>query len=217
MAGNIIVCPNCNERIENPLIIKKEKFLIVEGRDDEEFFGTYLEKLKIIDVQVAGIGGKTRIRAILKALRTDPLFNRVTSLGIIRDADDNYDAAFQSIQNGLKDAGLPIPRNALIQTKTSPKVTVMILPSKGLSGALEDICLESVKDNPAMLCVDDYFKCLEAKGVYKSKEHLAKAKVRVFLSSCKDPTLSLGIAAKKGVWPLDSVLFKGIKEFLQSL
>lgn len=218
MAGRIIVCPRCDERIEEKLKIVKPKLLIVEGRDEEEFFNAFLENLEISDVQVAGVGGKTKIRSNLKALKTtDPYFAQVISLGIIRDADEDHRAAFTAVQDALKAAGLPCPKRHLISTKTLPKVTVMILPPESSHGSLEDICLGSVKDDPAMSCVDGYFGCLDAKGIDRPVKDFVKAKARVFLSSREDPTLALGIAAKKGFWPFDAAGFDSVKEFLRSL
>ena len=218
MAGRIIICPRCDERIEEKLKIVKPKLLIVEGRDEEEFFDALLENLEISDVQVAGVGGKTKIRPNLKTLKTtDPHFARVTSLGIIRDADKDHQAAFIAVQDALKAAGLPCPEKPLVSTKTLPKVKVMILPPGASRGSLEDICLGSVKDDPAMPCVDDYFGCLEARGFGIPVKDFVKAKARVFLSSREDPTLALGIAAKKGYWPLEATELDSIKDFLRSL
>jgi len=219
MADTMIVCPDCGKEIsEKTLKIEKEKLLIVEGRDEEEFFYALLKKLKIDDVQVAGVGGKTKIKSNLKTLKTtDPFFDRVTSLGIVRDADNNFNDAFISVQNALKAADLPCPKKPLIPTKTLPKVTIMILPPGKSRGALEDICLESVKDDPAILCVNDYFGCLDAKDVGRPVKDCAKAKARVFLSSRKEPTLRLGEAAKKGYWPFNASEFDSVRKFLKSL
>jgi hypothetical protein len=71
-------------------------------------------------------------------------------------------------------------------------------------------------DDPAMICVDQYFDCLDQQLVDKPQK-LSKAKVRVFLSSREDPTLPLGISAKKGYWPLDSDAFADVRRFLKSL
>jgi hypothetical protein len=202
--GKVIFCPACNERIEDKRRIEKHKLLIVEGRDEEEFFGAMLENLEIQDIQVMGIGGKTQIRPNLKALLTDPNFDQLVSLGIVRDADSNAKDAFRSIQDALKNADLPCPNKPLIQTKTPLKVSVMILPPNGAKGALEDTCLESVKDDPATSCVEAYFDCLDEKRIGRPKKDLTKAKTMVFLTSREDPTLRLGEAAKKGYWPFDS-------------
>ena len=80
MAGKVIICPTCNGRIEDALRITKPKLLIVEGRDEEEFFRPMLAELGIKDIQVTGIGGKEKLRGNLKALKTDPYFSMLISL-----------------------------------------------------------------------------------------------------------------------------------------
>jgi hypothetical protein len=62
--ASLIVCPDCGK----------------------VFFDALLRKMDISDIQAAGVGGKTRLKAILGVLKDDPLFiERVTSIGIVRD------------------------------------------------------------------------------------------------------------------------------------
>jgi hypothetical protein len=212
-----IICPQCNFVLQTtPLKISKPKLLIVEGKDEECFFCALIEHLGINDIQVAGIGGKDKLRAHLKGLIKDPSFSRVESLGIVRDADKDPGAAFQSVRESLRFAGLPLPKKPLVFAKAMPKVAVMIIPSHKRKGALEDLCLEAVSKDPALICVDQYFACLDQQKIGQAKNP-SKAKVRVFLASRKDPTLPLGISAQKGYWPLDNKAFANIKVFLQSL
>ena len=218
MAGKPVICPACHHRFEDKFRIIGPKLLIVEGRDEEEFFTPLLEILEIKDVQIAGIGGKTFLRARLKALKADPQFSMVISLGIMRDADDDASAAFQSVQDSLRDAGLPFPVEPMSAISTSvPSVTVMILPPNAGKGELEDLCLAAVSEDPAMPCVDRYFECLEISGASRPKKDLTKARARVFLSSRQDPTLAVGVAAKKGYWQLNAAIFDSVKDFLRSL
>ena len=128
--GNI-VCPHCNLEIETQkpkIILQKPKLLIVEGKDDECFFCALIDYLKIEDIQSAG-GGKNQIRGQLQAIVKDDDFNKVTSLGAIRDANNNPDDAFKSVINALKAAGLTAPKRPFIAIDGSPKVAVMIIPS----------------------------------------------------------------------------------------
>jgi|GEM_PF-1950074 len=111
-----LVCPNCGTKIEKPLRIKEERLLIVEGRDEEEFFSALLEKLKINEIQVLGIGGKSLLKDRLKALKIDSQWKKVSSLGIMRDADQNPEGAFQSVCSALKNAGLPVPKKVMEPT-----------------------------------------------------------------------------------------------------
>ena len=213
-------CPECNAVIEEKLVVRKERLLIAEGKDDEQFFNAMLRQLGLDEIQVLGIGGKTRLEGQLKALKLDPAWRQVSSIGIVRDADDDPSAAFQSVCDALKAAELPAPKKTIVQAKAKgkPTVRVMIIPSALKKRALEDLCLNSVKDEPATTCVEQYFQCLTERGAPGPKERsLSKAKTRVFLTSKEDPTLPLGIAAQKGYRPLDSTVFDEVKRFITSI
>jgi hypothetical protein len=212
-----VVCPGCGTAIGDQVLrIQKRKLLIVEGKDDEAFFAALLAHLHLPDIQVAGIGGKTKLRSNLKALMTDPGFPDVTVLAIIRDADADPKGAFQSVKDALSAAGLPYPKKALYPVKGPPKINVMILPSSGKMGALEDLCLEAVGHDPTIGCVDEFFDCLRKRDLVPPKE-LSKAKIRTFLASQEDPTLPLGLAAQRGYWPFDNAAFEPLRQFLKSL
>lgn len=75
--------------------IQKPTLLIVEGRDEELFFEALVRNLGSDGVQVMPIGGKTKLRENLAALVRSPRFAEVASLGIVRDADDRPESAFQ--------------------------------------------------------------------------------------------------------------------------
>ena len=50
------------------LKISKQRLLIVEGRDEEQFFDAAMNHLGIATVQISGIGGKTKLTSNLKAV-----------------------------------------------------------------------------------------------------------------------------------------------------
>jgi len=213
----VVVCPSCGSAFKQPVFqIQKSRLLIVEGRDEEEFVSALIADIGLQEIQVAGIGGKTKIRQNLKALVRRPSFSRVEGLGVIRAADNDPKGAFKSVRDALAAAGLPTPKKPLQPVKGHPRVNVMILPSSDRKGALEDLCLEAIGLDPANTCVNGFFECLQDKGVASPKE-LSKAKVRVFLSSREDPTLPLGLAATKGYLPFEHGVFEPLREFLKSL
>ncbi|MFH1859407.1 MAG: DUF3226 domain-containing protein [bacterium] len=201
-----------------------KKLLIVEGVEDERFFSVLLKCLQIADIKILPVGGKFRIHDNLRHLALHCDFSKVISLGIIRDADDNPSGAFDSVCTALEKAKLPVPQAPLIITEGDLRVGVMILPGKDCSGALEDLCLESVKTDAVIPCVNGYFECLAEKGIHvptdvasSANVAISKAKARVFLASRKDPEKRLGEAAEAGYWDLDSGVFDAIKQFLQAL
>jgi len=126
--------------------ITKHKLLIVEGTDEQNFFKAFLRHLSLDDIQVMNMRGKSKIRAKLRALTLAPNFSDVTSLGIIRDADDDPSGAFQSVCDALRGAELVAPRRQLSFTRGNPKTGIMVLPQPGSKGMLEDVCLNSIND-----------------------------------------------------------------------
>jgi hypothetical protein len=97
--------------------VSKQKPLIVEGRDEENFFTAALNHLAIADIQILGIGGKTNLASNLKALMNDIAFPTVTCLAIVRDADITATGsqttaatgAFQSVRAALTARELDCP------------------------------------------------------------------------------------------------------------
>lgn len=177
------------------------RLLLVEGKDEILFFGALITELGLQDIQVLQMAGKTKLRETLKALVRTPKFTEVVSLGVVRDADSDYDAAFQSVCDALESVSLAVPQRPLEQFGNAPRVTVMILPKENKPGMLEDLCLESVASTPAMVCVKQYFECLQTRSV-PVPNNLSKAKVHVFLASKPEADKRLGEAAQAGYWPL---------------
>lgn len=195
-------------------VLQKPVVLVVEGKDDERFFSAFFKHLGLEHrIEVVESKGKDKLPAVLRTLKTNPGFSQVHHLVIVRDADEDSGAAFQSVQNALEHAKLPKPKHPSESTiGTNPVVTVIILPICKKVGALEDICLESVIDDPALPCVESYFECLRAQGLPLPKQ-LSKAKAHAFLASREKPDLRLGEAAEAGYWPWDKEAFGEIRQF----
>ncbi|MBI5570980.1 MAG: hypothetical protein HY914_13635 [Desulfomonile tiedjei] len=167
---------------EEPKEIRKPKLLLVEGNDDRQFFTALLRRDQLDDIAVEDFGGTRRLGGMLRALRLRSGHERLQSLGIVRDADADAERAFQSVRTALTNAGLPAPTAPLEPPAGTPRVTVMILPPGRPCGMLEDVCLMSVADDPAMACVDEFFACL-TRCLEKLPRETSKAMVRAFLVS----------------------------------
>ncbi len=138
------------------------------------------------------------------------------SLGVVRDADRDARAAFQSIRDALGAAELPQPDQPSLFEGGKPRAGVMIVPGEKSGGALEDLCLSAVSHEPAMRCVDLYFECLQSAGIPRP-EVLSKAKAQAFLASKPRPGLRLGEAAEAGYWNLCSGAYDELRRFLRLL
>ncbi len=196
--------------------ITKPKMLLVEGRDEFNFFSALLRHLEQTEIEVSIYGGKDKLRTRLRALPSILGFENVESIGIVRDADEDAGAAFQSVCSSLSNANLPVPDSPLVLTSGRPQIAVMIMPPGANTGMLEDLCLSALRDDPAMLCLDQYFQCLEVQ-MESLPQNTSKARVHAFLASRERPDLRLGEAALGGYLPWDSPAFDAVKQFINQL
>ena len=199
-----------------PVVIKYPHLLVVEGKEDERFFGALIRHMGLEQIQIIAAEGKTQIRSRIRAIANAPKFVKtVVSLGVLRDADNNPLAAFQSVRDALEAVGLPSPDHPLEVVGDRPRVGILILPGDS-PGMLEDLCLASVAEDPAMPCVEQYFECLKQKEI-PLPNNISKAKVQTFLASRPKAGLRLGEAAEAGYWPWDHEVFRTVKGFIERL
>jgi hypothetical protein len=190
--------------------------LLVEGKDDAIFFKSMIEYIGLDEIEIWNIEGKSQFRTYLSILKKDSSFNsNVTSLGIIRDADDDPESALRSIKDALRASDFAVPDQSFISVGSRPAVTFMILPNDS-PGMLESVCLKSVESDPAMKCVDRYFECLKTICQIEPK-NIYKAKVQAFLASRIKVGLDLRRAAQAGYWPFDHDAFDPIRSFLTKI
>jgi len=207
--------------VETGWVPKCPILLLVEGIDDKAFFEALIyheygaEVLQRIQVII--LKDKTKWKCKLKIISGRAEFKDIVlSLGLVRDADGDPTAAFQSVYDALNDNGLPVPEKPVVSVGNSPKVSVLILPKENEPGELEDLCLESVKDDPATPYVEQYFSDLNDAELSLPIK-LCKPKVQVFLASRPRIISGFRVAAKAGCWPWDNEAFGPVKVFLQQI
>lgn len=199
-----------------PIQITESRVIVVEGKDDAIILEELMKSQDISGIQVIPSGGKDNITNFIEALLKMPEFrDTVTFLGIMQDNDTNPEREFKRINRALQHHDLPIPSNPLEVAGEELKVCICMLPNSGTPGMLEDICLQSVGDDPAISCVDEYFDCLEKKGIDTSHAR-SKKKVQVYLASKNEPWRGLGNAAKDGDWNWTSEAFDIMKQMLET-
>ena len=196
------------------------KLLLVEGANDEDIFGVLLEHLGLDGVGISNYEGRTNLASRLRAYVATPGFDRVESIGIVRDADSDHEhsanSALQSIQGALGNAGLPVPTDFLIPATGPPRVSVFVMPNNSENGEMEDLCLTALQDDPAMSCVESFIQCVND-AVGKPPKKLSKAKLHAFLASREEPEPRLKEAAKKSYFPWGNPAFQSLRDFLKAL
>ncbi len=202
--------------------VEQPRLLVVEGVSEAHLFSALFahiaekDGVRLDDVQIINVGGRDNIRRDIQVIVNDRNFGMVSAIGVVRDADDSADDALRSVQGALRAAGLPAPGASLSVAGDNPKVAALILPHGRSSGALEDVCLESVSGDPAMGCVQDYFRCIESR-LAAQPNNLSKAMAQAFLASRERPGLPLGLAAYRDYWDFEHSAFDALKEFVGML
>lgn len=195
--------------------INKRKLLLGEGIEEVKFFDALLRYLQISDVQTIQYGGKSNLKNMFPALVKSSGFSSVLSIGITRDADDDFQSAFQSVCSGIKKANLPIPEINNSFIGKNPKIGISIISGDGNTGMLEDLCLNSISDDPAIRCVDDFISCIQQVGC--NPKNLSKAKIHTWLASRDRSDMKLGDAALAKCLSFDHSTYESLIKFLRQI
>jgi hypothetical protein len=199
-----------------PRPVEKAKLLVVEGQDERRLLAVVLKRLGRDDVQIIPCQGKDHMPSVLENLRIRAGFSMVHSVGVIRDAETSARSAFQSVRDAILRGGLqPAPAPGAF-SPGPPRIGILIVPPGKERGMLEDLCLESISGDPALPCVDEFFRCLAARAGRIPRSD-PRSRVHAWLASQEDPCARLGEAAEKGCWPLDGPAFGPMHEFLKAL
>ena len=196
--------------------------VLVEGIEEVLVFQALARHIGIgrNDIQFRPYNGKGNLRDFLEAFAIDPGFAVVRSLAVVADADGDRRSAAARIRGALRNAGLAAPPEPLRMSAdgTPPRTGWLIIPHDSPGRMLEDVCLESVKGDPAMACVDEFLQCVTRSFPDFPKENEEpKARIHAFLSSRERPDLRLGEAAQAGVWDFDAPSFAPLKHLLRLL
>ena len=199
--------------------IRATRQVLVEGQDEIYLFQALSQYINLDAgvVQFQPYDGKSQLRDFLETLVALSDFSKVYSLSIVADADDNRQGATDRIRGALQNAGLPAPNEPLqISADGLPYTAWLIIPHDSPGRALEDVCLESVKKDPGLSCVDEFMECIMNVCSSPPKENeISKARVRSFLASRERPDLLLGQAARAGIWNFDTPPFDPLKQLLK--
>jgi hypothetical protein len=193
----------------------QERLVLVEGSDDQAVIAALVEHEGLEGFQIHNMGGKSGWTTRLQAIVVDEGFkDNVRALGLMRDADNDAAACWQSCKAALEAADLVAPAQAGEVAPGDPATCVAIVPSAAGLGAIEEVCLASFPAD-RMTCVGSYFGCLD--GDEEPAQRPSKALVQVYLASLDPLARSLTIAARKRQLNVAHEAFDSLRSFLFGL
>ncbi len=202
-----------------PSRICSDWLLLVEGRDEVNLFNALMKHCFDAEpqIQVIEAGGKDQFPANLQGIRTAAETRpTLRAIGVVRDADEDAGAAFQSVCDHLRNVGYQPPRVHGELSGGEPSIGVFIVPDGVDPGAIETLCRRSREGDDVSGCVDEYLRCLDERGV-KSSSNRDKTFAHAYLAAMRNPVARVGEGARQGAWDFGSPAFSELSGFLGRL
>jgi len=211
--------------------IKKDKLIICEGRDEENFLIALLNSDELSgesrfanDIQVLNFGGNSDLSSQLEKYKKMDGFENVTHLMIIRDAEQDTIGAVKSIQGALNNNGFQFPEEPcqwIYDDENDLYIGFLLFPtcSKNLmAGTLEDLCLKILAKYDASACMEEVNIFLERleKEHGKIFTHKFKTQLHAYFSVSDDYVgMKIGEAANAKAFNWSSVELEPLKNFVR--
>jgi len=205
-----------------------KKLIAVEGQDEVNFFNELIRFIGISDIEVWEVGGKTQFKPKFAEFIKLRGFDELESIAFVCDADNRNSRSavrsFNSLCRIIKNVTTEEPSfsgNIVLPSRMgefsegNPKIGIYVMPNNSDSGMLETLCLENVRDDPAMECVNEFIRC--ALLLDKKPKNIPKAKVQTFLASKEKIVNHLGLGALKKYWKFESSAWDELKTFISNL
>ena len=199
--------------------ITRDRVLLVEGTDEVNLVSALMNHhfgTAAASIQVVPGGGRTRFRERLNAIKTAGERVSLRALGVVRDADEDARAAWDSVHGAVNAVGLRPPREHAAFSDEPPAVGIFIMPGGQAQGALETLCAQSVAETPGGRCVERYLTCLQDGDALVSRNR-DKSFAHAWLASRRDPVARVGEGARQGEWNFDHPAFAPLVQFIEHL
>lgn len=202
--------------------IKTEKLLLVEGRDEFNFFSALLAYIGIHDVKILEVGGCFQFASVYPSVVITSGFSSVKRIGFVRDAEANKaDSAFQSILNIIKKNSphFILPKICGVVEKGEISCGIFIMPNNKDAGMLEDLCLKSVETETLYKETEKFVANAKNKMTEKDsfRYNIYKAKVQTYLAGTVNVPRNLGEATLQKLWDFSNPAFDEVKQFINDL
>ena len=205
--------------------IRSDRLLLVEGRDEENLFDALIGRCfgAEPEIQVIAAGGRDKFPTNLEAIHTAALTRpTLRAIGVVRDADENAGAAFQSVCDHVRNVGYrPPPAHGEFSAGV-PSFGVFIVPDGEEPGAIESlcrrstVCRRSTEGDDVSRCVEVYIRCLAEHEAMRST-NVDKTFAHAYLAAMGDSVARVGEGARQGVWDFGSPAFSEVSGFLRRL
>ena len=201
--------------------------LLCEGIDEAKFLIYYIQYLIKCDssfnkIEVLDFGGVRDLTKYLQILSQQDGFEKVRTIAIIRDAENDWEAALQSVENSINHSG--IDRKLF----SDRPYYLLPMPKKDgvwQNGTLENLCLDilnmNVNDNfvnySTLNYSREYIYNIEKKNNYNLSRQHKNLLHAYFSATNRFVNMKIGEAARAQAFDWDSKNLSNLREFLNVL
>jgi hypothetical protein len=195
--------------------IEESTYLAVEGRNDQGLMLALARSLNFGSVYVQDMNGNQGWSQALAAVSRDDGFrSNVRAVGLVQDADQNRQAAWERCADALQAANLPVPEAELsLASNEQITTSILILPTEREEGALEELVLPSIPTDRRPH-VDAYFEAMASMDPFL---HPEKALVEIYMAGMRNSPPSVHVAFGKGCFDLNHSTFDAARAFVHGL
>lgn len=207
-------------------------WLLCEGNDCYFFFMRVAEKLGLTNINCIDAKGINDAEFFKKVAKITN-YNIAKVILYVRDAEyiesepgnsigeTHIASVIKSIQSRFESIGLSVGNNQLELTANGTKRAgyIILTDKNGISGTLEDLCLDIAVDTDAVDDASSTINHINEKRDGKVEKHAHKRKLHIaFALNSKDSMVGArtGEAVKFGGLDLNHDRFKPIREFLEN-
>lgn len=217
--------------------ISKERLLYVEGPNDKWVLISLKDQYghPEDDIYIGDKGNCDKAVTAFGTTLSNPIETK--KLGVIIDADIDISSARQRIINELHNYNINITENELSreggfikdiinQSGCALRIGVWIMPDNVSTGRLEDFLFRKINPeddlfvqvDPALITLEDTAKtnAQVAKKMY-APIHRDKAKLHTYIAWSSHPDVSMGIAVKANLFPIESAEEQLFRSWLEEL
>jgi hypothetical protein len=194
--------------------LSSPNLLLVEGKDDQAVFAALAKASGIDDLQIVDMRGKDAWRKKIAGLAAAPQFAHVNRIALVRDADLDPNAAFQSAADALLNSHLPRPSRPLeVSDDARRRTSILILPGSGRNGALEDLLNDEISSTVFGPCFDSLVGCLAAEG-FPAPRQPGKARVQAFLGVQEELAQNVTVGVRQRRFDFELPIYDQCRQLL---
>lgn len=204
---------------------QKSCLILCEGKEDQRVFESLLENMNLRGISCENYQGKDQLRNRLHLLKSSPEFTSgaYQRILITRDADNNWDAAWQSASDAVQNVfgSKPTESAEWIRINENTELAVWICPGNQQTGMIETLCLNAAKssDSDSFACLDQFIDCINSKhqATLHEKEKFAIWSIAAQDKSLPRQRVDMKNVLKKLPFDWNSSEFNPVREILLSL